>query len=121
MVPLHAAVHAGLARVQNPVAGAALGAAGGAAAGAAAVAKSLTLGAVVGSIESVGVAATAGLLATGAAPIVVPMAGCCAVVGTVYGLGNWLQADGPAKFAREAETFFESASTRFERFLNSLP
>lgn len=89
---LHKIVHQGLGYCPDPVTGAAAGTVGGATVGTVAAASTLhlTVGGLAASVGTFGVGATASVLATAAAPIVLPAVGCCALFGAAAGTKNWV-------------------------------
>lgn len=88
---LHNGVHKVLTYMPEPISGATVGAAGGTIVGAASSVSALhlTVGGVVASVHTVGITTTASIIATAAAPIMLPAIGCCTVFGASYGLYNW--------------------------------
>lgn len=91
---IHDQMHKALEYAPDPLSGAAGGTVGGAIVGAAATGVALhgagvTVAGVAASVSTIGLGATAGALATFAAPIIVPAMGCCAMYGAFRGLLNW--------------------------------
>ena len=93
---LHNLAHKAIAYAPDPITGTVGGALGGTLVGTVGTVATLhsagvTVAGVVASASTIGVGATAGLLATIAGPIVIPAIACCAAYGAIHGSINWIK------------------------------